>query len=160
MKLQKNSPYSNLNVTWQFEFVLNQVLLVDSTSLAYSSADNGCSPQNQCISLPALWGKVILDDITSLDRTKKIMRNKKGITSMGLEKDNHEKKATKQKTQKKIVSQRTWPFNKLVCKLTKPLAMTTSWPENSKSTPVITIHLWILVNLSQLSSKSTIMLCL
>jgi len=41
MKLQKNSPYSNLNVTWQFEFVLNQVLLVDSTSLAYSSADNG-----------------------------------------------------------------------------------------------------------------------
>ncbi len=31
---------------------------------------------------------VILDDITSLDRTKKIMRDKKGITSMGLEKDN------------------------------------------------------------------------
>jgi hypothetical protein len=30
---------------------------------------------------------VILDDITSLDRTKKIMRDK-GITSMGLEKDN------------------------------------------------------------------------
>ncbi len=69
---------------------------------------------------------MILDDITSLDRTKKIMRNKKGITSMGLEKDNHEKKATKQKRRKKIVSQRTWPFNKLVCKLTKPPAMTTS----------------------------------
>jgi hypothetical protein len=31
---------------------------------------------------------VILDEITSLDRTKKIMRDKKGITSMGLEKDN------------------------------------------------------------------------
>jgi hypothetical protein len=30
---------------------------------------------------------VILDDITSLDRTKKIMRDK-GIISMGLEKDN------------------------------------------------------------------------
>ncbi len=87
MKLQKNSPYSNLNVTQQFELVLNQVLLVDSTSLACSSADNCCSPQIQCISLLALWSKVILDDITSLDRTKKIMRDKKGITSMGL-KDN------------------------------------------------------------------------
>jgi hypothetical protein len=30
----------------------------------------------------------ILDDITSLDGTKKIMRDKKGLTSMGLEKDN------------------------------------------------------------------------
>jgi len=68
--------------------VLNQVLLIDSTSLDCSSADNGCSPQNQCISLLALWSMVILDDITSLDRTKKIMRDKKGITSMGLEKDN------------------------------------------------------------------------
>lgn len=155
MKLQKNSLYSNLKVTQQFELVLNQVLLIDSTSLACLSADNGCSPQNQCISLLALWSKVILDDISSLDRTKKI---KKGITSM--EKDNPWEKGKQTKEAEKD-------------SFSTHLAIQQVGLQVDKTFSKDNIMTWELKvysynhhpsldpgQFSQLSSKSTIMLCL
>ncbi len=102
----------------------------------------------------------ILDDITSLDGTKKIMRDKKGLTSMGLEKDNPWEKGNQTKDAEKDSFSTHLAIQQVGLHVDKTFSKDNIMTCELKVYSVITIHLWILVNLSQLSSKSTIMLCL